>query len=239
MALAIFDLDNTLIAGDSDHLWGEFLCDQGLVDASWFREANDQFHADYQRGELDIHAYLEFALSPMIGRSLASIAALQAQFMRDAIEPILLDKAAELVETHRTKGDALLIITATNELVTRPIADRLGIDDLLGCEVDVQDNKITGKATGILTYREGKVARLEQWLEQPSAQRVKRKSTVGRDTLMEPSVDKVLAGASFYSDSHNDLPLLERVGRPVAVDADDKLSAIARSKAWEQISLRG
>lgn len=232
MSLAIFDLDNTLIAGDSDHLWGEFLCDQGLVDASWFREANDQFHADYQRGELDIHAYLEFALSPMIGRSLASIKTLQAQFMREAIEPILLDQAAELVEMHRTKGDALLIITATNELVTRPIADRLGVEDLLGCEVDVQDNKITGKAIGILTYREGKVARLKQWLELGIAKSAK-------DALAGSSLGEILASASFYSDSHNDLPLLERVGRPVAVDADEKLSAIARSKAWEQISLRG
>ncbi|GAB5412736.1 MAG: HAD family hydrolase [Congregibacter sp.] len=221
MPLAIFDLDNTLIAGDSDHLWGEFLCSEGLVDAQEFKAQNDQFYADYQRGELDIRAYLEFALSPLVGRSLSTVAVLQERFMDRCIEPILLDAANALIAEHRAKGDTLLIITATNELVTRPIADRLGIADLLGCEVATRDGKITGKATGVLTYKEGKVTRLQQWVE-------------ARGMAFEAA----LADASFYSDSHNDLPLLERVGRPVAVDPDRTLHQHALSRSWEVLSLR-
>ncbi|MFK7830026.1 MAG: HAD family hydrolase [Congregibacter sp.] len=218
MTLAIFDLDNTLLAGDSDHLWGEFLCAKGLVDAGSFRAQNELYYQQYQRGALDIHAYLAFSLAPLRGRTPASLAPLQAEFIDNHIKPLMLPAAARLLETHRERGERLLIITATNEFVTRPIASLLGVDDLLGCQVEVLDGALTGSAFGTLTYREGKVARLQEWLLEQREQ---------------------LAGASFYSDSHNDLPLLELVDTPVAVDADEQLSAIAAERGWRQISLRG
>jgi len=217
MALAIFDLDNTLIAGDSDHLWGEFLCTQGLVDEASFRTANEGFYADYQRGELDITAYLEFALKPLAGRCPDTLIELQETFLQDCITPILLPAAAELIQKHRAQGDRLLIITATNELITTPIAELLGIETLLGCGVEIQDGVITGRPTGTLTYREGKVQRLTEWLAQEQ---------------------ETLAGAWFYSDSHNDLPLLEVVDHPVVVDPDPTLARIGRERGWLQISLR-
>ncbi|WP_439107708.1 HAD family hydrolase [Congregibacter sp.] len=217
MTLAIFDLDNTLIAGDSDHLWGEYLCSQGMVDKSSFHAANEGFYADYQRGELDIEAYLAFALAPLAGRSLDSLTALQAGFIRDCIEPILLPAAAELIQSHRDRGDRILIITATNEFVTRPIAALLGIEELLGCAVEITDGVLTGRATGTLTYREGKVQRLTEWLARE---------------------EEVMDGAWFYSDSHNDLPLLEIVDNPVIVDPDDRLAQIGSERGWRQISLR-
>lgn len=218
MTLAIFDLDNTLIAGDSDHLWGEFLCRRGLVDAEEFGRRNDGFYADYRRGALDIHAYLEFVLAPVRGRSLEELRGWQGEFMRDYIEPIMLDAAAELLASHRARGHRLLIITATNELVTRPIAQALGVDTLLGCQVESVDGVVTGRATGTLTYREGKVTRLQEWAQAES------EST---------------EGAWFYSDSHNDLPLLEVTDNPVVVDPDEVLAAEARRRDWPVISLRG
>lgn len=217
MTLAIFDLDNTLLAGDSDHLWGEFLCTRGLVDASEFRRENERFYAQYQRGELDIDAYLAFALAPLRGRSPVSLAPLQGDFIEECIRPLMLPAAADLLQTHRDNGDRLLIITATNDFVTRPIATLLGVDELLGCQVEVKDGVLTGRAFGTLTYREGKVLRLREWLAEENEQ---------------------LEGASFYSDSHNDLPLLELVDKPVAVDADARLSDIAMQRGWPQLSLR-
>jgi HAD superfamily hydrolase (TIGR01490 family) len=217
MTLAIFDLDNTLIAGDSDHLWGEFLCDRGVVDAETFRATNAQFYADYQRGELDIAAYAAFALGPLAGRTPASVASLQEEFMADYIQPLFLPAAAALIAEHREQGHRPLIITATNEFVTRPIADRLGIDTLLGCAVEMKNGVFTGRATGTLTYREGKVKRLGEWME---------------------AEDEVLAGAWFYSDSHNDLPLLEAVDNPVLVDPDEALAEAGRTRGWPAITLR-
>jgi HAD superfamily hydrolase (TIGR01490 family) len=218
MTLAIFDLDNTLIAGDSDHLWGEYLCTRGIVDEQRFRKDNERFYADYQRGELDINAYLAFALAPLVERSPESIAPLQQEFLRDCIAPIMLPAAATLLEQHRSLGHRLLIITATNEVVTAPIARELGVNELLGCAVEVRDGRFTGKATGTLTYREGKVRRLYEWLEDQAEN---------------------LEGAWFYSDSHNDLPLLEVVDNPVIVDPDPRLAEIGASRGWTRISLRG
>lgn len=217
MTLAIFDLDNTLIAGDSDHLWGEFLCTEGMVDETSFRTANEGFYADYQRGELDIMAYLSFALTPLAGRAPQDLQELQDRFIRDCIRPILLPAASELIQKHRDQGDRLLIITATNEFVTKPIAALLGIEELLGCVVEIKDGLITGSPTGTLTYREGKVKRLREWLA---------------------SEDERLDGAWFYSDSHNDLPLLEVVDNPVLVDPDPTLALHGRERGWPQISLR-
>ncbi len=217
MALAIFDLDNTLIAGDSDHLWGEFLCDRGVVDAEHFRTTNEAFYEDYQRGELDIAAYAAFALGPLAGKTPESVVGLQQDFMASCIEALMLPAAETLIERHRDRGDRLLIITATNEFVTRPIGQRLGIEELLGCAVEISDGRFTGRATGTLTYREGKVARLREWLEDE---------------------EEELEGATFYSDSHNDLPLLEIVDYPVLVDPDEKLAAVGRERDWPRLSLR-
>jgi HAD superfamily hydrolase (TIGR01490 family) len=218
MTLAIFDLDNTLIAGDSDVLWGEFLCDQGMVDGSDFRARNAQFYADYCRGELDIRAYLAFVLAPLTGRTPDSLAALQDRFIRERIQPILLPAADALIASHRDRGHRPLIITATNEFVTLPIARELGIDELLGCGVELRDGVFTGHASGTLTYREGKVQRLREWLA---------------------TENEALDGAWFYSDSHNDLPLLEQVANPVLVDPDEVLARVGAERGWPRISLRG
>ncbi|MDA0629978.1 MAG: HAD-IB family hydrolase [Proteobacteria bacterium] len=217
MALAIFDLDNTLIAGDSDHSWGQFLCAEGLVDAQRFSHDNDRFYQDYQEGRLDIYAYLRFALAPLTGRSIEEVARLQQQFMRDWVEPMLLPAAFELLDKHRNRGDELVIITASNTVVTGPIAERLGVATLMGCDTEIVGGKYTGQPTGVPSFQEGKVTRLQDWL-----------ATTGHS----------LTGAWFYSDSHNDLPLLERVDNPVATDPDPQLAAVANDRGWPIISLR-
>ena len=217
MILAIFDLDNTLIGGDSDHLWGQFVCEQGMVDGAGFAEENERFYLDYQAGNLDIDAYLRFALAPLRGRSLTELAALHQEFMRSKIEPIMLPRAIDLIAEHREQGHHLLVITATNEFITRPIARALGIDDILACRAEIIDGQYTGKPIGIPSYHSGKVTRLNHWLKEHDAQ---------------------MNGAYFYSDSHNDLPLLEMVDNPIAVDPDDKLLLRAREAGWPVISLR-
>jgi len=164
MALAIFDLDNTLIAGDSDHSWGQFLCAEGLVDAQRFSHDNDRFYQDYQEGRLDIYAYLRFALAPLTGRSIEEVARLQQQFMRDWVEPMLLPAAFELLDKHRNRGDELVIITASNTVVTGPIAERLGVATLMGCDTEIVGGKYTGQPTGVPSFQEGKVTRLQDWL---------------------------------------------------------------------------
>lgn len=217
MSLAIFDLDNTLLSTDSDHAWGEFLLEQGAVDAVAYHAANERFMADYNAGTLDIHAFLEVALKPLVEHSPEQLAAWHQQFMASKIEPHILPKAEELIARHRTRGDTLLIITATNLFITGPIAERLGIDHLIAVEPEIIDGRYTGRVSGIPSFREGKVTRLEQWLE---------------------NQDMTLDGAWFYSDSHNDLPLLEQVDHPVAVDPDDTLRQIAEQRQWKIMSLR-
>lgn len=217
MTLAIFDLDNTLIAGDSDNLWGQFVCERGLVDAEDFAARNEQFFQDYKRGSLDIDAYLRFALSSIAGRSREELDSWHREFMHTMIEPLLLPQAVELLADHRRRGHQLLIITATNEFITRPIAELLGVSELIACEGEIVEGRYTGEPRGIPSYHAGKVTRLQQWLQ-------------GRD------MD--LVGSFFYSDSHNDLPLLELVDNPVAVDPDDILRARAELEDWPIISLR-
>ncbi len=216
MTLAIFDLDNTLLSGDSDHAWGQFVCELGLVDAADFGQRNEQFYRDYQAGCLDIDAYLRFALSPLKGQSVATAEQWHRTFMAEKIEPMISNAAISLVEHHREQGDELLVITATNAFITTPIVARFGIDHLLACEAEVEDGCYTGQPLGIPTYREGKVTRLQHWLSEHGHS---------------------LDGAWFYSDSHNDLPLLEVVDRPVAVDPDDTLRAHAEAAGWPVISL--
>ena len=218
MPLTIFDLDDTLLAGDSDHLWGAWLCEQGRVDAAAHATANEKFYADYKKGSLDIAAYLRFALQPIAGYTTGEIAIWQAAFLRDKIASIMLPGAHDLIERHRQRGDTLLVITATNEVVAGPIVEQLGVDNLIACGVEVADGRYTGSPVGTPSYREGKVVRLQEWLAEKG---------------------ESLAGATFYSDSHNDLPLLQLVDNPVAVDPDPTLAAHAHSAGWRVISLRG
>lgn len=215
--LALFDLDNTLIAGDSDHLWGEFLVEKQLVNAHSFKATNDQFYEDYKRGELDIIAYLKFALSPLAQYSMDELQALHAQFMESKIQPIMLPAACALVEKHRSAGDKLLIITATNSFITRPIATALGIDELLASEAEIIDNRYTGNPIGTPCYQQGKVERLKAWLAE-------------QEQSFELSF--------FYSDSANDIPLLDFVDKPVAVDPDSRLHDYAKAKGFPIMSLR-
>ncbi len=217
MTLAIFDLDNTLIGGDSDNLWGQFLCEMGFVNESDFAARNEQFYQDYQAGNLDVDAYLRFALGSLKDKPLDTLLSWHRDFMRAKIEPIILPRALALIERHRAQDHHLLIITATNEFVTRPIADRLNIEDMLACEAEVIDGKYTGNPTGVPSYHSGKVTRLNTWLEEQGMN---------------------MDGAYFYSDSHNDLPLLQIVDNPVAVDPDEKLRKRADAQNWPIISLR-
>ena len=217
MKLAIFDLDNTLLAGDSDHLWGEFLCARGYVDAERYRARNDQFYADYLAGKLDVLAYQNFC-QEILGRTdRATLDAWHAEFMRDYIEPIILSKGEALVAEHRKAGDFIMMITATNRFITEPIAERLDMDYLIATECGMDAGQFTGQLVGVPSFQAGKITRLNSWLSD------------NRATLLD---------SHFYSDSHNDLPLLEKVTRAVAVDPDDQLRAIAMERGWEIISLR-
>jgi len=217
MALAIFDLDNTLIKGDSDHAWGAFLVDEKMVDATVYEKANHQFYLDYQNGVLDINQYLNFCLKPLGQYSQSILDSLHQKFMQKVVQSMMLEKAKALLKKHRDQGDYLLIITATNEFVTAPIAKVLGVDDLIASQCEQVDGIYTGKPTGVPSFQEGKITRLNQWLEQNP-------------------ID--LEGSYFYSDSHNDLPLLNMVTNPIAVDADEILTRYAQEKGWEIISLR-
>lgn len=215
--LALFDLDNTLLAGDSDHAWGDYLCERGILDSVAYKARNDDFYQDYLAGRLDITAYLNFSLE-ILGRSqMAQLQQWHREFMRDCIEPIILAKGEALLAEHREAGDKLLIITATNRFVTGPIAARLGVDTLLATECEMAEGRYTGRTTDVPCFKEGKVTRLNRWLAETGM---------------------TLQGSSFYSDSMNDLPLLEQVSRPIAVDPDPRLQAEAEQRGWPVISLR-
>lgn len=217
MTLAIFDLDNTLLGGDSDHAWGQFLVDQGIVDSKTYQETNDYFFEQYQNGGMDIYEFLAFALKPLAEHSKQQLDAWHQQFMLQCINTMHLPKADKLLKKHRDQGDFLLIITATNLFVTGPIAKKLGVDDILATNPEFIDGAYTGKVAGTPCFQEGKVERLQDWL-----------AATGHS----------LEGSYFYSDSYNDLPLLEIVDYPVAVDADERLSQYAKDNNWPHISLR-
>ncbi len=217
MSLAIFDLDNTLLKGDSDHAWGEFLCAQGIVDATEYKQANDRFYQQYKAGTMNIFEFLEFALRPLTLHSPQQLQQWHEQFMQQSIQPMMLPKALQLLADHRARGDFLLIITATNHFVTAPIARQLGVDALLATDPEMVDGRYTGKVSGTPCFREGKVERLHHWLQDN---------------------EHTLAGSYFYSDSQNDLPLLELVENPVAVDADEILTRTATERGWPVMSLR-
>ena len=217
MSLAIFDLDNTLIAGDSDYSWGAFLVAQKRVDQALYKSMNEQFFADYEAGTLDILAYLAFSLSPLIGMSASDLEPLHSKFMAEIIQPMKLPKASQLIEKHRQAGDRLLVITATNRFIIEPIVRSLGIVEFLSTEPEFVNGRITGQIVGTPTFREGKVQRLNAWLEENH---------------------ETLSGSYFYSDSISDLPLLSVVDIPVAVDPDNSLRQMAGEQGWDIISLR-
>jgi HAD superfamily hydrolase (TIGR01490 family) len=217
MTLAIFDLDNTLINGDSDHSWGQFLVDEGIVNREFYQSRNDYFYQQYQLGQLAIDEYLSFSLAPLKEHSKAYMDNLHQQFMAEVITPMMLPKAEALLEQHRQQGHELLIITATNLFVTGPIAQKLNIANILASEPELIDGEYTGNIVGTPCYQEGKVTRLNQWLKQTHHN---------------------LGGSYFYSDSHNDLPLLKLVVNPIAVDADEELTRYAQQQNWPCISLR-
>ena len=217
MALAIFDLDNTLLDGDSDYLWGVFLSEKGIVDRDYYEQENQRFYDDYKAGRLDIYAFLRFSLRPLKENSLEALLAWREEFMRDCIEPIILPAGRALIEKHRNAGDTLLIVTATNAFVTAPIAERLGVEHLIATDPEMVDGRYTGEVAGEPSFKEGKVIRLHRWLGAHSQD---------------------LSGSSFYSDSHNDIPLLEKVENPVAVNPDEQLAARAEVSGWPVISLK-
>ncbi len=217
MSLAIFDLDNTLIADDSDFLWGQFLVDRGIVDKAYYEQANQKFYEDYKQGTLDIVEFLGFSLAPLAAHDTQQLYRWRDEFIETVIKPITLTAAHGLIEKHRAAGDTLLVITATNRFVTEPIVKLYGIDNLLATNPEYVDGRYTGKFVGTPCFQEGKVKQLEDWLSA---------ANIG------------LSGSCFYSDSHNDLPLLKLVDKPVAVDPDQKLRQAAESAGWPIISLR-
>lgn len=220
MQLALFDLDNTLLAGDSDYQWGQFLMEEGLLERELHQAKNLQFYEDYKAGELDIYAFLEFQLKPLSEHKRAELDTLHERYMQRKILPMMTDKAKELVEKHKANGDVMLIITATNSFVTNPIAKAFGIDDLIGTTPEEVDGEFTGSVTGTPSFQQGKVTRLHEWLAERG------------QTLSD------FETTWFYSDSHNDLPLMKLVDKPVAVDPDPVLKAYAEEQGWPVISLR-
>jgi HAD superfamily hydrolase (TIGR01490 family) len=217
--LALFDLDNTLLSGDSDYAWGQFLIEQGVLDRAAYEAKNDRFYRQYKAGELDIHEFLEFQLAPLARHSREQLDAWHAGFMRAKVEPMIRKKGLALVQHHRNEGHLCAIVTSTNAFITAPIAREFGIEHLLATELEVHDGQFTGRPSGTPCFREGKVTRLAEWLG-------------GRGQTLAS-----FSASWFYSDSLNDLPLLERATRPVAVDPDETLCREAQARGWQITSL--
>ncbi|MFM9968115.1 MAG: HAD family hydrolase [Burkholderiales bacterium] len=220
MNLALFDLDNTLLDGDSDYEWAQFLIDQGVLERDSYEAKNQFFYDQYKAGTLDIFAFLDFQLAPLARYPRAQLDAWHGEFMRSRIQPIMLDKAKKLVDEHRNLGDLCAIVTATNSFITAPIAAAFGVPHLIATVPEERDGQFTGKPAGTPCFREGKITCLEGWLKARGA----TLSTFEKST--------------FYSDSRNDLALLLRVSRPVAVDADPVLLQTATDRQWEILSLK-
>ena len=217
MPLALFDLDNTLLAGDSDYAWGEFLVQQKKVDPDHYARMNEQFYEDYQQGKLDIFEYLRFALAPLAALEPQELLELQRKFMDEVVSKMWLPAAEALVEQHRVAGDQLMVISATNRFIVEPICQRFGISEIIATEPEQKDGRYTGGVAGVPSYQQGKVTRLQQWLEEKG---------------------ETLEGSYFYSDSINDLPLLKVVDHAVAVNPDALLLAEAKQRAWPVLDLR-
>lgn len=217
MKLALFDLDNTLLAGDSDYEWAQFLIDRGVLDRERYEARNREFYDQYKAGTLDIYEFLDFQLKPLAQHPRATLDAWHADYMKSRILPMIRDTARELVARHR--DETRVLITATNSFVTAPIASEFGIEHLIATDPEQRDGRFTGGVHGLPCFREGKVTRLEAWLAERGE-----------------SIKSVIK-STFYSDSHNDLPLLEQVSHPVAVDPDAALRAQAEARGWPVLSL--
>lgn len=213
--LALFDLDNTLLATDSDYQWGQFLCDNNLVDRSTYEAANRDFYAQYEAGTLDIDEFLRFSLKPLTQHAIATLQTWHQQFMRDYVLPNIPAASRDLVAKHRALGHITVIVTATNDFVTGPIAQELGVDHLIAAVAVKNDDGYTG--AGIPCFQAGKIDRLQAWLD---------------------AEQHIVEESWFYSDSRNDIPMLEWVDHPTAVDADPTLTAHAQANNWPLISLR-
>jgi len=216
MALALFDLDETLIAGDSDYEWGSHLVSIGKVDASYYASENERFYKEYLAGTLDVHEFLKFALLPLANNSFDKLCEWRADYIEQRIKPIIKPKAYDLIAKHRDAGDHLMIVTATNSFITEPTKEIFGMHNLIATEPEMKNGNFTGEVDGTPSYGPGKVVRLKEWLKDSN---------------------HTLEGSYFYSDSRNDIPLLELVSHPIAVDADEKLSEHAAKNHWQQISL--
>ena len=220
MRLALFDLDNTLLAGDSDFEWAQFLIDQGVLDREVYEARNQEFYEHYKAGTLDIHAFLDFQLKPLSRHPRTQLDTWHRDFMAHRIMPIITAKGRELVNRHLNEADLVAIVTATNSFVTAPIAREFGVEHLIATEPERTDGEFTGRVDGIPSFREGKITRLDAWLTSRGLQWTD------------------VSESWFYSDSLNDLPLLERVSHPVAVDPDPTLKAHAERHGWPVITLR-
>ena len=214
--LLIFDLDNTLLAGDSDRNWGIFLAEQKVVESSYLDES-EKFYSNYYDGSLDIDGFLSFCLKPLIENDMSYLLELRKQFIEDKIKPIITEPGREIINQAIEDGKTVIIATATNDFVTRPIADLFNVRTLIATEFEVINQKFTGKVLNTPCFREGKVSKVKKWVD-------------------DNNFD--LSKASFYSDSFNDLPLLEKVKNPVIVDGDDKLLEIGKNRNWDCISFR-
>ena len=217
MALAIFDLDHTLLNGDSDYLWGEYMVANNIVDKAEYQRLNQSFFEDYHRGELDNDRYLQFALQPLTMHPVEQLHAWRQDYVKNWIKPLIATGAPALLDQHRQQGDTLIIVSATNYFITEPIAELLDISLLLATKPEIIDNRYTGNYLGTPTFKEGKVTVLSEWLAKQ---------------------EHSLADSYFYSDSINDLPLLEQVSSPVAVNPDKALSKVALQRNWPILDLR-
>jgi HAD superfamily hydrolase (TIGR01490 family) len=220
MNLALFDLDNTLLAGDSDFEWAQFLIEQRVLDREVYEARNIEFYEQYRAGTLDIHEFLDFQLKPLSRHPRSQLDAWHRDYMQNRILPLITPSARELVNKHKLAGDLCVVITATNSFVTGPIAHALGVSHLIATEPEQKDGEFTGRVSGPPCFREGKIAKLESWLDEHNL------------TWLS------FLQSWFYSDSLNDLPLLAEVTHPVAVDPDATLKAHAEKNGWPIITLR-
>ena len=214
--LLIFDLDNTLLAGDSDRNWGIFLSEQQIVDASYLDES-ERFYNNYYEGSLDIDGFLSFCLRPLVANDMSVLLGLRDQFIEEKIKPIVTKVGKDLIDKAQSQGKEVIIATATNDFVTRPIADIFDVSVLIATEFEIKNNSFTGRVIGSPCFRDGKLNKVTKWIS-------------------DNNFD--LSKASFYSDSFNDLPLLEKVKTPVIVDGDDKLVEIGKNRDWDCVSFR-
>ncbi|MGB5081274.1 MAG: HAD family hydrolase [Burkholderiales bacterium] len=219
MELALFDLDYTLLSGDSDYAWAQYLIERGVLERAEHQAKNDRFFRDYQEGRLDFDAFLEFQLAPLARHSREQLDEWHVEYMRTKVQPMIRPKGLALVRRHLGRGDLCAIVTSTNTFITVPIAREFGVEHLLATDLEIRDGQFTGRVSGTPCYREGKVLRVSEWL-----------GARGETLASFPQ-------SWFYSDSRNDLPLLERVTHPVAVDPDATLRAEASARGWRIISL--